>query len=218
MPDENDEIVEISDESFKSGNRRYNIIVYSVTAILCIILIGGAFLLAINMPGDDKIISAHADSLRNDESYITLETEFESLSYTVNKLRIDAETKKEKVENIKDYDNTKAELRTKIEAKKNELIKLSDEVNKQTSELNNLNSEIDKNSGSILSLPPGTYTVGKNLPVGKYSVTGSGKFMAASKDGESKENSVLGTDAIEITLEKDDIVKIESTCKFTPNG
>ncbi|MGN0163849.1 MAG: hypothetical protein ACI4EA_09790, partial [Candidatus Ornithomonoglobus sp.] len=94
--------------------------------------------------------------------------------------------------------------------------KLNDEKKDKQSKLDEINAGISGKNGTAITLTPGVYTVGTNLQVGKYSVTGSGKFQVASSDGVSKANETLGDTPYTITLEKGDKVSIGASTKFTP--
>lgn len=206
----------IHDSSYGLNVRGRSAAAYAITAIICVLIIGASYILAVFMPGDEEIISKAADELRTEEEYKETENEHNSLSYEINKLKTAVEAKESNINSVSDFDNAKAAIRSEIEKKKAELASLNEQLSLKQERLNVLNWQISQKAGSAVSLSPGKYTVGKNIVPGKYLVTGSGKLMTASSSGESKVNITLGADACEVTLEKDDIIKLETTAKFTP--
>lgn len=208
---------EVYDDAYGITSRGRNILAYVITACIAAAIISGSFVLAVYLPGDTELIKGRAgELLENDEEYTALAAQKESLETEVDKLRADSYEKKAQVDSLNDYDNTMAELDMKIKDKRSKINALNSEKTQKQAQLDKINAEIaDKNGGEI-TLTPGVYTVGTNLHAGKYSVTGSGKFQAASADGVSKANEILGSSPYIITLEQGDKVSIGSSTKFTP--
>lgn len=212
--DENDE--EIHDSVYGIAPKKRSIIIYSLTTFFCVLIIIGSYLITIFSPGDESKINAAAEEKRLEESYIEIKSQYEALVYELNKLRTEAEEKKKNAESVEDYENTKASLRNQIEEKKGILFSLNSQLSEKEQQIAALDNAIGLKNINPVSLPPGKYTVGKNILPGKYSVSGSGKFMVASSDGTSKVNTVLGATPLETTFEKGDIIKLETSVKFTP--
>ncbi|MGN0181827.1 MAG: hypothetical protein ACI4DP_05370 [Candidatus Ornithomonoglobus sp.] len=208
---------EVHEDAFGITLRERNVLAYIITAFIAAAIIAGSFTLAIYLPGDSDLINSRAgDLLKSDEEYSSLLANKESLEYEVNTLQAESDEKKTQVDNLNDYDNTMAELDMKIKENREEINILKSEMNEKQAQLDGLNAAISGKNGTQITLTPGVYTVGTNLQVGKYSVTGSGKFQVASSDGVSKVNEILGTSPYTITLEQGDKVSIGSSTKFTP--
>lgn len=208
---------DVYDDTYGITLHGRNIIAYVITAFIAAAIISGSFILAVYLPGDSELINSRADELlQNDEEYTSLIEQKESLEAEVNKLNTDSEEKKAQIESLNDYDNTMAELDMKIKEKREEINSLNNEKKQKQSRLDEINADISTRNGTEITLTPGIYTVGTNLQVGKYSVTGSGKFQVASSDGVSKVNITLGESPYIITLEQGDKVKTGSSTKFTP--
>ncbi len=186
-----------------------------ITAVICIAIISGAYLLAVLMPGDTEIINNYAEELRKDENYISLSNQNKTLEYEVSKLKASNEAKQTRLLNISDYDNTKAALRSEISKKAEELSTLNAQITEKRAMIDTLNGNIAQKASSVITLNAGKYVIGTNIAAGKYYVTGSGTFSAASSNNVSKYNFTLGSTASEVVLEKGDIIKINSTTKFT---
>ena len=223
VPEENDENSsqsdtdeDIHDSVYGMAPRKRAIITYTITAIFCVAIITGSYLFTVFIPGDEGKINSAADEMRLEESYTEIKSRYDSLVYELNKLRTEEEEKKKNAETVSDYENSKAQLRNQIEEKKNILLALNSQLSEKEAQIASLDGAISLKNINPITLPPGKYTVGKNIVPGKYSVSGSGKFMVASSDGTSKINTALGATPLEAVLEKGDIIKLETTAKFTP--
>jgi hypothetical protein len=207
---------EIHDSVYGIAPKKRSVIIYSLTALFCAVIIIISYLITIFTPGDEIKINDAAKKMRLEKGYTEIKSQHESLVYELGKTRTEAEEKKKKAESVADYENTKSALRTQIEEKKSILASLSSQLSEKEQQIASLDSTISQKNINPISLPPGKYTVGKNILPGKYSISGSGKFMVASKDSTSKVNTVLGATPFETTLEKGDIIKLETTVRFTP--
>ncbi len=188
---------------------------HAVTTIICITIIAGSYLLALLVPGDTEIINNYADTLRKDNEYISLSNRYRSLSHEVAELKTANEAKKSKIDSISDYDNTKAALRSEISKKAEELSLLNTQITEKRALIDVLNENIAQKASPVITLNAGKYVIGTNIAAGKYYITGSGTFSAASSDNISKYNISLGNAGHEVMLEKGDIIKINSTTRFT---
>ena len=84
---------------------------------------------------------------------------------------------KSKLEKISDFDNTKAELSAKITLKEKELSELNAQISEKRAKIAELDANIAQKAPPENILPPGKYIIGKNIAAGKYTVTGTGKFL-----------------------------------------
>lgn len=209
---------EVHDSVYGVSRRSRFASYYVFTAIIMIVMISGAFTLAIYMPGDEAIVNSRAELLRQDEGYKALRDKRDNLEYETNRLKAGTDAKRANIDALNNYDNTMAELRIKIEEKKTELSDLAQAAESKQAELEGINNAIEQKAGSVLTLSAGKYVVGTNLPEGKYSVVGTGLFQAATADGISKANQALTSEPYEIELNKGDVIKLENTVKFTPAG
>lgn len=206
---------EIHESSYGIPDKVKPVITYCITAAVCALIIGGAFFAAFIVPKDDGALNAAADELRSAEDYRSIKDEFDSLSAEVDELRTDVETKKENVEKITDYENTRAELRDAIKSKQAELDELNTANAQKQAEIDSLNTGITEKAGGVKELSPGKYTVGSEIAPGKYSVVGTGKMVVSSSDSVNKFNKILTSAPVEITLETGDKITLEASVKFT---
>lgn len=207
---------ELHDSSYGMDKRSRMILTYVITAVICGVIIGGAFLLSSILPGDEEETAKYADELRAKEDYTTLKSDYDELKTATDELRASVETKKEQSENIDDYENTQAELRSQVDSKKKELDSVNTQIAEKQSSLNSINDQIAAKSDNITTLPPGRYVVGTDIAAGKYTVTGTGAFAVAAEDKTSKYNMTLGSSPVDVTLNHGDKLKFDGTVKFTP--
>ncbi len=208
---------EIHEDAFGVTSHIRSLLTYIITAFIAAAIISGSFILAVYLPGDTDLIKSRADEfLRTDDEYSGLLEQKESLEAEVNKLQLESSEKESQIDSLNDYDNVMADLDMKIKEKRSEINSINEQKQERQARLDAINTDISAKNGSEITLTPGIYTVGTNLQVGKYSVTGSGKFKVASSDGISKANKMLGSSPYTITLEQGDKVSIESSTRFTP--
>lgn len=207
---------ELHDASYGMDKRSRLVLTYVITAAICGAIIGGAFLLAAMLPGNEEETERYAAELRAEDDYTTLKADYDELKYATDELRASVEDKKEKSDNIDDYENAQAELRSQIDSRKQELDAVNTEISAKQTLLDSINEQISAKSDNITTLPPGRYVVGTDIAAGKYTVTGTGSFAAASEDNTSKYNTTLGSSPYAVTLNQGDKLKFDSTVKFTP--
>lgn len=189
-----------------------------ISAVVCVLIILGAFALAYFLPGNDKILSEQQNALREEKDYKSLKSRYDTLKTEVENLKTSNAEKKEQIDKVTDFDNSKAELRTQITAKTYELNELNAQIEAKRTQIAELDKSISEKATPQTILPPGKYVVGKNIAAGKYIVTGTGKFMIANAAGKSKLNTTLSSTPIEIQLEANDVIKFDSKVKFTSNN
>ncbi len=206
----------IQESGHSLSSRTRNIISYCISGLISVCIIAAAFICTLNMPKDEDMLNSAVDELRAEAGYAELKARNESLNEELTALRSQLEEKKALTDSIADFDNSRASLRAQIEEKKNELDRLNNENSELQQQIGALNTQIEGQSGAILTLSAGQYTVGEDIPVGKFSITGTGTFVSASSDGRSKYNSRLGSSPLEAILESSDRVKLDSTTKFSP--
>lgn len=159
----------------------------------------------------DQMLQIYSELKETDGSYIqeiatndTLLAENEKL--TQEHLKNESEAKQ-----LKDYSINKSTLNKKLESSKSEyegLVKSIEDRKKQ----------ISQNSEQIytLTLNPGVYLVGKNIPAATFSVTGNGSILASSIEKETKINEKLSKGTpIDVVLLDGYTVKITTITKFT---
>ena len=207
---------ELHDSSYGITKKSRIILTYAITAVVCGAIIGGAFLLAVMLPGDEEETEKFAAELRSHEDYVTLKSDYDSLKAETDELRASVDKKKEMSDNLDDYENTQADLRAQIDAKKGDLDSVNAQIAEKQETLNTINTQISEKSESTITLPPGRYVVGKDIAARAYTVMGTGSFAVASEDNTNKYNTTLGSSPFAVTLNQGDKLKFDSTVKFTP--
>ena len=197
------------------SNKTRELLSYCAVGLVCIAIIVSSLFIAARLPKDEARAEELASIKRESDDYKSLQSDFESINSEVESLKTSLNEKQSSVENIKNYEQSRISLRNELDSKKKELSSLNDETKSLQAELDKLNDETEKKTSSILTLSPGKYVVGSNIPPGKYSVAGSGKFMVADSKNKSKYNEVLNSSPFEIELNDGDIIKTDTTVKLT---
>lgn len=207
----------IHEDSFGLTRRGRSAVAYLAVAATAAAILCGAFALAVHIPHDSELTAEQAGELLSEDSeYKELLEQTKTLEDEKETLAAQREALQSTAKELSDYDNTMAALDRRISDKRKMLETIRGTYESKKAELENINSQIRAKNGSETVLTPGDYTVGAQLLPGRYSVTGSGKFKAATSDGLSKANELLGSAAYEITLDSGDRISISATTKFTP--
>ena len=83
--------------------------------------------------------------------------------------------------------------KTELETKSEELESLNTQISQKQAELNQLTSNIAQAKGQPISLQAGQFIVGKDIPAGRYNVSGSSNFIVHDGfTGRIKVNTILG--------------------------
>lgn len=121
----------------------------------------------------------------------------------------------------KEYETNKATLDEEIAEKTSTVENLDSQISAKQSELDILTGNVVKAKSEPKVLPAGEYTVGVDIPAGRYSVSGSRNFFAWDKSGSLKVNTILGNSSIGVgdyVCSLGDGYRIECAAKttFTP--
>lgn len=123
------------------------------------------------------------------EAYDKLESTKKELKNNEQALKEVEEYKK----NEKELNNKLASVNQEITTKSGELQGLTTQVEQKQAELDKLNGDIIQAKGQPISLSAGQFIVGKDIPAGRYNVSGSSNFIVHSgTTGRSKVNTILG--------------------------
>lgn len=171
------------------------------------------FCLGMNKSADRESAEFALGNMRYaDVDYLMAEEENEQLKDEVKKLSEQALDLNEKYGDISNYDNAKDLVLDKLNQAKEKFQTKNDNLYNINQEIKGI-KEADGNSNSIV-LTPGVYSVGKNIPEGKYNVTSEGT-IATSLSGESKDNLPLAPQtAVSVELKNGYTLKINATTTF----
>ncbi len=132
---------------------------------------------------------------------------------------------KEIIQKIQDHEKKISELSGTISKKQGEIATLTkkvDELNSAVSqkqaELDKLNGDIVKAKGQPIKLISGTYTVGKDVPAGRYRISGSSNFIV---NNGLKINTILGDSIVGSGdyigyLDEGDVIDNHAPATLTP--
>ncbi len=127
-------------------------------------------------------------------------------------------------QDLKDASSTlsqASEIEAVLSEKQDAIGEKDAQIAAKESELEKLDGEVVKAKGNPLSMPSGDYTVGTDIPAGRYRASGSSNFVVYSRIGRLKVNTILGDSAVGdgdyvCTLETGDSVNTRSKLTLTP--
>lgn len=132
------------------------------------------------------------------------------------------------VSEIEEYKSTKeaktseiANLDNEIQDKNNTIASLDASISAKSSELDSLKNAIQRTGEEPKTLPAGEFTVGADLPEGRYQVSGSSNFVVYSSSGGLKVNTILGNSRVGsgdyvCTLSSGNTMRLSARTTFTP--
>ncbi len=149
----------------------------------------------------------------SDAEYAAALEENEALSAELSELSSRRLELRELASSVGDYEETKKSLEERLAAAKADFQSKNDELYSLNQEIAALKSQDGKYT---VTLTPGVYAVGENLPAGTYNITGEGSIIGATAAGETKINMQLSPDeANSAELRSGYTVKINRTTTFT---
>lgn len=136
----------------------------------------------------------------------------------------------DKFNQLQDLENNKDKLSSQLTDLKSKLSSTQNDISISQSKLSNLNDQIKSASGQLeqdkgapKTLGAGNFTVGKDIPSGRYKVTpiGSGNFVVYDSSGDIKVNTILGDGDLGVSsyvfeADSGDQIDNEASFKFTP--
>lgn len=114
------------------------------------------------------------------------------------------------------------DVQSKLSDAKEKLDDIQSQVNEKKDELTKLTGQVQKAKGQPKILQAGQYTVGKDIPEGRYKVTPVGEgsnFFVYDESGEAVVNTILGADeqpSYTFATSEGDVIQTEATVKLTP--
>ena len=197
---------------FSEGNYKNNVIVFFVGLIAtCITMLFISYQFGARLNIDRENLPQIFENLKqSDADYIEEVATNDTLMSETETLTQELLTKQSEAGQLKSYSINKDTLNNKRDELKNELDKLTNELEAKKNEINSSTTSI-----YTLTLNPGVYNVGKNIPAATYNVTGNGSIIVSSVEKEAKINEKLSPDtALEVRLFDNYTVKINTVTKF----
>lgn len=157
------------------------------------ITIAGGYFLGYNQKIDNDVTKQLVlDAQKQDTEYQKTKEELQSL-----KKEVDAQ--QETIKFINDFNENKKNLekevsdtQTKLDQLKTDLNSINEQITAKTAELNKLQGDILVAKDNPITLPAGMFTIGKDIPAGRYRVSGSSNFFAYNTRGSLIVNTILG--------------------------
>lgn len=166
----------------------YSACIFVAAAFLCTVFYVGVS----SSSSDDEIADALDRMRASDSSYAEAIAENEQLTEEIKELTRQSLEAQELTGALGNYEDMKQSLETKLEEAKANFQSKNDELYNLNQELSALKAQ--QNSYSV-TLTPGVYIVGQNIPAGTYDITGAGSIIAATAAGETRINMQLSEDA-----------------------
>ncbi len=98
-----------------------------------------------------------------------------------------------RLDRLDTYERKATALRKQIDSRTQEVTGLDQEIAGKRQELGTLTSRVEQKRSEPMSLPAGHFTVGRDIPAGRYTVVGSSNFIVNSG---MKVNTILGGGSI----------------------
>ncbi|MCD8391528.1 MAG: hypothetical protein LUD03_06790 [Firmicutes bacterium] len=197
----------------KKGRGKY---LYMIIAAVLIIIIGFFAGFIAFGASDEKVDSKKEELQKTDTSYLRAKSENTTLTASIEALEENGENIEKTFDSVVEYQKQYDTLEEEYSEYQSQLDSLTSDYDQLKSEYDELSEQLTKLKTQTVTLTPGTYTVGTHLAAGNYSVTGDGSMLAADSNSSLKINTILDDDAYECTLSGGDIIKLETTAKFTP--
>ena len=168
------------------------------------------------IPKGGGAVQRGLDALRkSDETYIAASKAYGDAFAENRRLSEDLNAKNKELEEFRSVSgglDKIGESNAELEKTRDELTKEAESKQKEYDALVRVS---EGESGKMVTLSSGYYTVGKDIPAGKYTVTGSGS-VAVARGGKSTVNKLLNSEGGEIELRDDDRIQIDGIAKFSP--
>ncbi|PLR99583.1 hypothetical protein [Bacillus sp. T33-2] len=125
-----------------------------------------------------------------------VEFELKEIEEEFNAKQAEFEEAKKVVENKQSIENDIAKLNSDLETKKGEIAAIDANIKAKNDELASITGQIQEKKDAPKQLPAGNFTVGKDIPAGRYKVVPVGQgsnFIVYSGSGRLKVNTILGS-------------------------
>lgn len=192
--------------------------------LLCFVLIIVSYLLGANSAANKEMV---AKKLSRDDEYSRTVKELQEASDKLQNTKDEIKQQEDLVAELNDYKASR-------EQKTKEITSLDADINNKTTTVSTLDNDIAAKSAELDSLknaikttgeapkvlPAGQFIAGKDIPAGRYTVTGKGNFVVHSATGRLKVNTILGggmfEDSYTCYIDAGDELKLSSKDTFTP--
>lgn len=194
--------------------KQNNLLFCSTCILIASLFLCTVYTIATSGSTDTEQVQLMLNHLRTtDSDYLSADSENRFLTEEIKELSGDALYFQEISGTVGNYGNTVQSLENKLEALKSEFIAKNDELYTLNQEVIALRDRTFE--AATIDLFPGVYTVGKNIPVGTYNITGAGSLIVSTSAKEVRENVQLNeSEATVIELKSGYVVKINRSTRF----
>lgn len=193
------------------NNQRENLIFYSVSLLVSLGIMVSSFYIGEKMYPDKESIPNITEALKlTDEDYIQETATNAALISEKESLTQASLEQQEELSKLKNFSDNKESLEKKLGETKAEYEKLNNELTKKKAE-----AEAHKNQAYSITLNPGVYTAGVNIPAATFEATGNGSIIASSSAKETKINEKLSpTIPVTVKFFEGYTIKVNAVTKF----
>ena len=192
-------------------------VLFALMVLLCIIIPIYTYTQGVEKNISQSLINARLQA----------DTEYQKISASIEEINNEFEEQKAIYDDYTAYKNAKAakdaeiiQLDATIQEKNNSISSLDADISAKSAELDKLKNAIQRTEEEPKVLTAGHYTVGNDLPPGRYIVTGSSNFIVYSLWGDLKVNTILGgqigVESFTCELESGDTMQLSGKDTFTP--
>lgn len=177
---------------------------------------------------DDRVTSDIVNSkIQMDNEYHEKETKLSEISAEldkqqelVNEFNNYKENKSNLEQSYQELSAKVTELETTVSSKQYKISELDNTISEKNTEIEKLKNVIVKTGEAPITIPAGDFTVGTDIPAGRYSATGSSNLFVYSASGRNKVNTILGksfgVESYVCNLDNGDTVSARAKTTFTP--
>ena len=157
-----------------------------------------------------------------DDEVLQLNDRYTTASEQLERIKKELSQNEALLEEMEKYKENKTTLTQELSTKQAELEELNSNIAVKQSELDQLTKNIAQAKGQPISLQAGQFIVGKDVPAGRYNVSGSSNFIVHDGfTGRSKVNTILGDGYVGsgdyiCTLDTGDEIKNHAPAVLTP--
>lgn len=157
------------------------------------------------------------------ESLLSLNTEYQELEAEYDNLSSKLNDAKNSIAKAKKFENQKESLSEEIEQNEQTVSELEGTISnleaqiaEKNGTLETLNGQIIQAKGNPISLTAGEYTVGGDIPAGRYQASGTSNLFVYNSSGKNKVNQILTKGDYVMTLETGDSLECRAAITLTP--
>lgn len=203
---------ENADEKKEILWRYASVIAVAMAVIACGFLVG-RFVVPISQTA---VTDRTAKLIKTDADYLAALKNSEEISEEIDSLNADNERIENAFNDVVEYEKQLDKLKADFQGVNDKLYDARNALKSAKSDYDGVVSSLTRLRLQVVTLSPGTYTVGIHIPAGTYLATGDGSFLTAGSDKNLKTNVNLNRDPFTCELSENDTIKLSCQAEFRP--